>query len=63
MEPAIAIGLVAVLWLAIMVYNAGRRDKDLPPGPPTIPLLGNLHIFPTNRPFAKSVIFSSSRYA
>ncbi|GAW04989.1 cytochrome partial [Lentinula edodes] len=25
----------------------GRREPSLPPGPPTIPLLGNLNIFPT----------------
>ncbi|KAG9118752.1 hypothetical protein FRC07_006597, partial [Ceratobasidium sp. 392] len=24
----------------------GQRETHLPPGPPTIPLLGNLHIFP-----------------
>ncbi|TDZ19400.1 Cytochrome P450 monooxygenase patI [Colletotrichum orbiculare MAFF 240422] len=25
----------------------GRREKDLPPGPPTVPILGNAHLIPT----------------
>ncbi|ETW76168.1 cytochrome P450 monooxygenase 34, partial [Heterobasidion irregulare TC 32-1] len=29
----------------------GRREDGLPPGPPTIPILGNLHIFPTQSPY------------
>ncbi|KAJ7640418.1 cytochrome P450 [Mycena polygramma] len=40
----LALGLLGVfVWLR----KVGTREPGLPPGPPTIPLLGNLHIFPT----------------
>ncbi|KAJ7489151.1 cytochrome P450 [Mycena latifolia] len=40
----LAFGLLGVFfWLR----KVGTREAGLPPGPPTIPLLGNLHIFPT----------------
>ncbi|KAH6887764.1 cytochrome p450 monooxygenase [Thelonectria olida] len=41
---------VLALLLAIKLSKVGRRSADLPPGPPTIPLLGNLHLMPTKRP-------------
>ncbi|KAG8923042.1 hypothetical protein FRC02_011441 [Tulasnella sp. 418] len=34
---SIAIALAIVLW------RSGRREKNLPPGPPTIPFFGNAH--------------------
>ncbi|ESK81714.1 cytochrome p450 [Moniliophthora roreri MCA 2997] len=41
---AVAIGLC---WLLLSkFFKAGRREATLPPGPPTIPVLGNLHVFP-----------------
>ncbi|KAH7338159.1 cytochrome P450 [Rhizoctonia solani] len=34
------------VWLLLKVYRIGRRERFLPPGPPTVPLLENLNIFP-----------------
>ncbi|KAJ7279406.1 cytochrome P450 [Mycena rebaudengoi] len=41
---SVALGtFCAIVWLR----KVGARESGLPPGPPTVPLLGNLHIFPT----------------
>ena len=32
--------VVIVKW----ILNVGSRPKDFPPGPPTVPILGNLHL-------------------
>lgn len=37
----LAIG--AFVLLVLKLLTIGRRDKDYPPGPPTIPILGNIH--------------------
>jgi hypothetical protein len=29
------------------LLNLGKRDKRMPPGPPTIPILGNAHQIPS----------------
>jgi hypothetical protein len=30
--------------------RVGRRPKGYPPGPPTLPILGNLHLMPSEKP-------------
>ena len=46
---------VAALYIFLFI---GHRDKNLPPGPPTLPLLGNIHRIPQ-----KSAHFQFSQWA
>ena len=42
-----------VLWLLPKLWRMGRRPADIPPGPPTIPIFGNLHQLPVDKPHLK----------
>ncbi|KAK1993435.1 cytochrome P450 [Colletotrichum falcatum] len=49
----------SIIWIIpaiILVYKVltfGSREKHLPPGPPTVPILGNAHLIPKSGFFSK----------
>ena len=55
-QQAMSSGLTLPLAVAASTYgvyallNMGSRAKDMPPGPPTVPILGNAHHFPKEFP-------------
>lgn len=46
---------VIVVWVVNYVRKIGSREQGLPPGPPTLPFIGNLHIYPTTHAHIKYV--------
>uniref|UniRef100_A0A8H8CFG5 Cytochrome P450 n=1 Tax=Psilocybe cubensis TaxID=181762 RepID=A0A8H8CFG5_PSICU len=49
---SLAVAFVAA-WVIYKLLCFGRREDTLPPGPPTIPILGNAHLLPRKFPFIK----------
>lgn len=59
-ELIVGLATSRLIWVIPTIYflfrlrNFGRRAKFLPPGPPTVPILGNAHLMPRKNFYAKS---------
>lgn len=45
--------VIFALWIINRIHKIGSREQGLPPGPPTLPLIGNLHLLPKTRTYSK----------
>ncbi|KAK7441119.1 cytochrome P450 2D18 [Colletotrichum acutatum] len=47
------IWIIPAAFLAFKILTFGSREKYLPPGPPTLPILGNAHLIPSRGMYTK----------
>lgn len=50
-----ALLLAALAYQLWRLLQIGRRPSDYPPGPPTVPILGNIHLVRKTRGILRSV--------
>ena len=48
--------LIAAVPIVSWLLQCNQRPKTFPPGPPTIPILGNLHQMPTKNIYVKFAV-------
>ncbi|KAG4422324.1 hypothetical protein IFR04_004476, partial [Cadophora malorum] len=52
--PLLPAGVVLALASLVYVFLfVGRRGRNFPDGPPTLPVIGNLHQMPKEKPYLK----------
>ena len=49
-SPVLIVALLGIFFGVVKIFSIGRRPKDLPPGPPTVPILGNMLQMPIRDP-------------
>ncbi|KAG8969002.1 hypothetical protein FRC03_004969 [Tulasnella sp. 419] len=49
--PSVIAVFALLGWLIFKLLKSGSRDRALPPGPPTVPILGNIPILPKDNTY------------